>query len=317
MSSDVSPAVQEELPSRVVAPTAAPPGTTVIPTRQRSQVELVVRRFLRHRLAVGSLVVFILIVVFAFVGPLVWKYDYRYVGGPGSSPPTWGYPLGTDSVGHDLLAQVMRGAQQSLKISLMVALGATTIGTLWGAIAGFYRGWIDTLMMRVADIVLTLPVIAIAIALAANIRGGAAWWGIALVLSGLLWATIARVVRGVVLSLREQEFVEAARAMGASDLRIVVRHLVPNALGTVIVAATVTIALAILTETALSFIGFGVTHPDTSLGLLITDAQPAVQTRPWLFYFPGIFIILIALTVNFIGDGLRDAFDPRQTLVRR
>jgi peptide/nickel transport system permease protein len=171
--------------------------------------------------------------------------------------------------------------------------------------------------MRFVDIVLTLPVIAIAVTLAVNIRGGAGWWGIALVLSALAWAAIARVVRGVVLSLREQEYIEAARAMGASDWRIIVRHLVPNALGTVIVAATITIATAILVETALSFFGFGVQRPDTSLGLLINDAQLSVQTQPWLFYFPGVFIILIALTVNFIGDGLRDAFDPRQTLVRR
>jgi glutathione transport system permease protein len=287
-------------------PTAA--GAQVITTRQRSQAELILRRFLRHRLAVGSLVVFILIVLFAFVGPLLWKYDYTYIDGPSFSAPGADYPLGTDQAGHDLLAQIMRGAQQSLKISLLVALMATTVGA---------RGWVDSVLMRFADIVLTLPAIAIAITLAVNIKGGGAWWGIALVLTALGWAAISRVVRGVVLSLREQEFIEAARAMGASDLRIILRHLVPNALGTVIVAATVTIATAILTETALSFVGFGVRAPDTSLGLLISQAQLSVRTQPWLFYFPGVFIILIALTVNFIGDGLRDAFDPRQTLVRR
>jgi ABC-type dipeptide/oligopeptide/nickel transport system permease subunit len=307
MSNDVKSAIQ--------APSAA--GAQVITTRQRSQSELVLRRFLRHRLAVGSLIVFVLIVVFAFAGPLVWKYDYTYIDGPSYSPPSGSYPLGTDQAGHDLLAQIMRGSQQSLKISLLVALLATTVGALIGAIAGFYRGWVDNLLMRGADIVLTLPAIAVAATLAVNIKGGGAWWGIALVLAALGWAAISRVVRGVVLSLREQEFIEAARAMGASDLRIIIRHLVPNALGTVIVAATITIATAILTETALSFIGFGVTAPDTSLGLLIAQAQLSVQTQPWLFYFPGLFIIMIALTVNFIGDGMRDAFDPRQTLVRR
>lgn len=297
--------------------TKAPEAAPVLTTRQRTQLELVLRRFLRHRLAVGSLVLFLLIVLFAFVGPLVWKYDHTYIDGPSFSPPSAQYPLGTDQAGHDLLGQSMRGTQQSLKISLMVALIATTSGALWGAVAGFYRGWVDGLLMRVADVVLTLPSIAIAVTLSINLAGGASWWGLALVLSFLAWAGISRVVRGVVLSLREQEFVEAAKAMGASDLRIIVRHLLPNALGTIIVAATVTIATTILAETALSFIGFGVQRPDTSLGLLINDAKLSVQDQPWLFYFPGLFIILIALTVNFIGDGLRDAFDPRQTLVRR
>ena len=297
--------------------TKAPEATPVLTTRQRTQLELVLRRFLRHRLAVGSLVLFLLIVLFAFVGPLLWKYDYSYIDGPSFSPPSAEYPLGTDQAGHDLLGQSMRGTQQSLKISLLVALIATTFGALWGAVAGFYRGWADGLLMRIADVVLTLPSIAIAVTLSVNFQGGASWWGLALVLSFLAWAGISRVVRGVVLSLREQEFVEAAKAMGASDLRIIVRHLLPNALGTIIVAATVTIATTILAETALSFIGFGVQRPDTSLGLLINDAKLSVQDQPWLFYFPGLFIILIALTVNFIGDGLRDAFDPRQTLVRR
>ncbi|MDG6108386.1 ABC transporter permease [Dactylosporangium aurantiacum] len=297
--------------------TKAPETTPVLTTRQRSQLELVLRRFLRHRLAVGSLVLFLLIVLFAFVGPLLWKYDYAYIDGPSFSPPSAQYPLGTDQAGHDLLGQSMRGTQQSLKISLLVALIATTFGALWGAVAGFYRGRVDGLLMRIADVVLTLPSIAIAVTLSVNFQGGASWWGLALVLSFLAWAGVSRVVRGVVLSLREQEFVEAAKAMGASDLRIIVRHLLPNALGTIIVAATVMIATTILAETALSFIGFGVQRPDTSLGLLINDAKLSVQDQPWLFYFPGMFIILIALTVNFIGDGLRDAFDPRQTLVRR
>ncbi len=297
--------------------TKAPEAAPVLTTRQRTQLELVLRRFLRHRLAVGSLVLFLLIVLFAFVGPLLWKYDHTYIDGPSFSPPSAQYPLGTDQAGHDLLGQSMRGTQQSLKISLLVALIATTFGALWGAVAGFYRGWADGLLMRIADVVLTLPSIAIAVTLSVNLQGGASWWGLALVLSFLAWAGISRVVRGVVLSLREQEFVEAAKAMGASDMRIIVRHLLPNALGTIIVAATVTIATTILAETALSFIGFGVQRPDTSLGLLINDAKLSVQDQPWLFYFPGLFIILIALTVNFIGDGLRDAFDPRQTLVRR
>ena len=139
---------------------------------------------------------------------------------------------------------------------------------------------------------------------------------IAFVIAGLYWANVSRISRSVVLSLREKEFIEAAKALGASNTRIIFRHLIPNALGSIIVYATVLVAISILLETALSFLGFGVTPPDTSLGLLVSNNQTAVDTRPWLFYFPGLFIILIALTINFIGDGLRDAFDPQQNKVR-
>jgi peptide/nickel transport system permease protein len=147
--------------------------------------------------------------------------------------------------------------------------------------------------------------------------GRGSWWVIAVILAALTWPYVSRVVRGVVLSLREQEFIEAARALGASDSRIIVRHLLPNALGPIIVSATILVATAILTETALSFLGVGVRTPDTSLGQLVSNAKDALNTRPWLFYFPGLFIIAIALTINFVGDGLRDAFDPRQTRLRK
>jgi peptide/nickel transport system permease protein len=169
--------------------------------------------------------------------------------------------------------------------------------------------------MRIADLILTLPGIVLAAALAYHFGG--TWWIIGLILGGTAAPYVARVVRGVVLSLREREFIEAARALGASNTRIMARHLMPNTLPVVIVNATLLVAQGILAETALSYVGFGIQPPDTSLGLLITSAQGAVDTRPWLFYFPGLFILLIALTVNFIGDGLRDALDPRQTRERR
>jgi len=172
-------------------------------------------------------------------------------------------------------------------------------------------------MMRIVDIVLTLPTIAVAAAVAAQGIGRSQWWAIAVILGALTWPYVSRVVRGVVLSLREQEFIEAARALGAGNTRIILRHLLPNALGAITVTATLTIATGILGEAALSFLGVGVQAPDTSLGLLVSLNRDAVNTRPWLFYFPGLFIILIALTINFIGDGLRDAFDPKQTRVRQ
>lgn len=282
---------------------------------ERTQMQMVVRRFLRHRLALGSTILMILIVLFAYVGPLLWKYTYTDMSSPGFSPPTLNNPFGTDQIGHDLLAQVMRGAQQSLKVAALAMVLASGIGVPYGAIAGYLGGWIDMLMMRFADVLLTLPLIAVAGAVVFG-RGGTVLI-VGLVLGLLGWPVNARVARGVVLSLREQEFVEAARALGASTPRVLFRHLIPNIIGVVIVQATLDIAGAILGEAALSFLGIGVQPPDTSLGLLTNGARAAVDTHPWLFYFPGAMIILIALTANFIGDGLRDAFDPRQTRQRR
>lgn len=277
----------------------------------RDGSRLVLRRFLRHRAAVTSLVVFALVALFAFAGPLVWRYGYGDITDDLSQPSSLAHPFGTDMIGHDTLAQVMRGTQQSVKIALAVAVIGTVLGSLWGATAGLYRGPLDFLMMRLVDVVLTLPTVAVAAAVAAQGVGRSQWWAIAVILGALTWPYVSRVVRGVVLSLRESEFVEAARALGAGNTRIILRHLLPNALGSIIVTGTLTVATGILGEAALSFLGVGVQAPDTSLGLLVSINRDAVTTRPWLFYFPGLFIILIALTVNFVGDGLRDAFDPR------
>jgi ABC-type dipeptide/oligopeptide/nickel transport system permease subunit len=284
---------------------------------RRSQTQMIARRFMAHKLAVGSLVVFLLLIVISLIGGRFWKYGYADITEEYSSPPSLKHPMGTDSIGHDSMAQVLRGAQKSVQVALMVAFLSTTLGAVIGALAGYYRGWVDATLMRFTDLVLTIPSIAILAVLAATLADQAGnWFFVGLVLSLLLWTYIARVVRGTFLSLREKEFVEAARALGASDARIMFRHLLPNATGSIIVNATVMVSVAILTETALSYIGLGIKAPDTSLGLLIATGQQAATTRPWLFYFPGLFIVIIALTINFIGDGLRDAFDPTQTRVR-
>ena len=281
---------------------------------ERSQFQLVLRRFLQHRLAVGSLVVLVLLILLAYVGGALWQYDFGEFTPDRSDAPSLAHPFGTDAAGKDQFAQVLRGTQISLQIAVLVALFSTLVGTVWGAVAGYFGGVTDTILMRISDLVLTLPLLAVAAMLAHNFGG--TWWLISVVIAGLYWAYVSRVARGVVLSLREKEFIEAAKALGASDVRIIFRHLVPNALGAIIVNATVLVALAILLETSLSYLGFGVRPPDTSLGILVSEAQTALTTRPWLFYFPGLFIILIALTINFIGDGLRDALDPQQTKVR-
>jgi glutathione transport system permease protein len=306
-----------ESPAPVSAPEAGP--RTSVPEREftvaeRSQFQLVLRRFLQHRLAVGSLVVLVLLVLLAYVGGALWKYPFGEFTPDKSDAPSLSHPFGTDAAGKDQFAQVMRGTQISLQIAVLVAFFSTVVGTVWGAIAGYFGGLTDTILMRVSDLVLTLPLLAVAAMLAHNFGG--TWWLISVVIAGLYWAYVSRVARGVVLSLREKEFIEAAKALGASDARIIFRHLVPNALGSIIVNATVLVAIAILLETSLSYLGFGVRPPDTSLGILVSEAQTALTTRPWLFYFPGLFIILIALTINFIGDGLRDALDPQQTKVR-
>jgi peptide/nickel transport system permease protein len=303
-----------------LAPDEPPAGldAEAITTRQRSQFQMVVARFLRHRLAIGGLVVLLLVVAFAFLGPLIWPWDHTiHRDIPSNSPPTLDHPFGTTSAGHDMMGLVMRGTQQSLKVGLTVAVMTAAIAALWGSVAGFLRGWPDSIMMRVVDVILVVPLLVLVAAVAGNVRGGTSWFPVALILGFFTWPVYARVVRGVVLSLREQEFIEAARAMGASDTRIVLRHLLPNVTGPIIVAATIVAALAIVTEASLSFLGLGIQPPDTSLGLQVNQALTAMSTRPWLFYPPGIMILIIALTINFIGDGLRDALDPRQTMVRR
>jgi peptide/nickel transport system permease protein len=281
----------------------------------RNQWQLVLRRFRQHKLAVASLVVLILVVLFAFAGAAIWHYGPNDLTEDFSVGPSAKHPFGTDSNGADHMAQVMAGTQLSLKIAFIVAVAGTAFGSIYGAFSGFYRGVTDTLMMRLVDLVLTIPALAVGALLGKKF--GNNWALLAVVLAGLLWTGSARVVRGQVLSVREKEYIEAARALGATDRRIIFRHILPNVAGPIIVLFTLLVATAVLTETALSYLGFGVQFPDVSLGSLITAGETAATGgRSWLFYFPGLFIILIALTVNFIGDGLRDALDPTQTKAR-
>ena len=282
----------------------------------RTQTQLIVRRFFQHKLAVASLVVLILVILLAYIGGALWKYSYSDITPDNSAPPSGDHPFGTDNLGFDEFARVLRGTQLSVQIAFSVAIMATVAGTVWGAVAGFYRGWADATMMRLVDLVLTIPILAAGALLTKKVQH-TGWWALALVIAALSWPAVSRIVRGQALSLREKEYVEAARALGARDSRIIFRHLLPNVAGQIIVVVTILVAAAILIESSLSFLGFGVQNPDVSLGSLISGSDTALQGgRWWLFYFPGIFIILICLSVNFIGDGLRDAFDPTQQRVR-
>jgi len=294
-----------------------------------SQGRIVLRRFLRHRGAMVASVFLLGIVLLATTSigwgfiPGWWKYDHNalsQVTNPGGAPTmsisTGGvvfgeHPFGQDNIGRDVFARVMRGTQQSLTVMVIIGLLATAIGIVMGALAGFLRGHVDNILMRFTDMIITIPVIMIGAILGAWV-GRAGPVTLALALSLVTWTSMARLVRGEFLSLREREFVDAARVAGASNARIMFRHMLPNAVGVIIVNTTLLMAAAILLETALSYLGFGIRFPDVSLGNLISDYQTAFNTRPWLFWWPGLFIVSIALCVNFIGDGLRDAFDPRQ-----
>lgn len=295
----------------------------------RTQGQLVRRRFLRHRAAMISLTLLILVVILAyssigFAGvPGWWKWDYASPGvkinGGAPTLVVWPFgdhfalgdhPFGQDDLGRDYFALVMRGTQISVMIAFVVGLVSTALGAVIGAFAGYFRGWVEAVLMRLTDVMITIPLLVIAAVVGVIVSNSPIM--LAVFLGLLTWTGLARLVRGEFLSLREKEFVEAARALGAKPSRIIFKHVLPNTVGIITVSATLTIASAILLETALSYLGFGVRPPNTSLGLLISANQSAFATRPWLFWWPGLFIIVVALTVNFIGDGLRDAFDPRQ-----
>ena len=276
----------------------------------RSQWQLFLRRFLRHRMAVLSLLVLIGLIVVCFGAKWIAPFDKNQqdllLGPVGPNSDHW---FGTDELGRDQLTEIMFAGQISLKIGLAVALIATLVGTTMGAMAGFFGRRVDQVLMRLTDLFLVLPAIAV-LAIAIKALGNKDTT-IVLVLAGLAWMYIARIVRGQVLSIKEKEYVEAARASGASSLRIIVRHVLPNTIGPILVNATLGIAAAIAVESALSFLGFGVQPPTNSWGRMLADARGNVGTdKAHLIYFPGLALLLTVLSVNFIGDGLRDAFDP-------
>jgi peptide/nickel transport system permease protein len=282
----------------------------------RSQARTILRRFRRHVPAMIASFVLVAITLFVFIAPLFAKWSHTERDRNAlSKPPSRQHLFGTDDLGKDLYAAVLQATQRSLQIALITACLVTIIGVSIGAIAGFYRGWTDAVLMRFSDLVLTIPLLVAGAVVSVGFPG-APWWAIPVILGLLSWIGLARVVRAEFLSLREKEFVEAARAVGAGDGRIIFRHILPSLTGPIIVSATLAVAGSILTEAFLSFFGAGVRRPDVSLGLLINEGDVAFTTRPWLFWFPAVMIVMISLCVNFIGDGLRDAFDPKQNRVK-
>ena len=283
----------------------------------RSQWSYARRRFLRHRLAMGGLVGLVIIFgagIFAnYIAPYSFEQiDLKHVL---NAPTTFGHHFfGTDEIGRDFLSRILYGIRTSEEVGVFVAVASSLIGLIVGAVAGYYGGWIDNILMRITDLVLTLPALAILLT-AAALLGEGSQWRVSIILALFFWTGLARVVRGVFLSLREKEYVEAAKAAGAGDIRIMFRHIVPNTLGPIIVNGTLSVAAAILVEAALSFLGFGIKPPTPSLGVLVASGQNNPQ-KWWLTLFPGLTIVAIVLCINFVGDGLRDALDPTQRRVR-
>jgi peptide/nickel transport system permease protein len=319
-------------------------------TQGLSQRQIIVKRFLKHKAAVASSITLIAIIILVYsslgtnIGfgkfkmsmPGWWGFKITDIDPEGALANTCNggvtgcpsldlapsfldgdgirfgsHPFGTDVIGTDYFALVMRGAQQSILVMLVVGTLGIVIGTIIGAIAGFFGGVVDAILMRVTDMFLVTPTIVIGAVIGFKF-GNLGVLPLAVMLGLFAWMGLARFVRTEFLTLREREFVDAARVAGASDRRIIFKHILPNAMGIIIVVGTLLLSGAILAETALSYLGFGVRAPDVSLGLLISEYQGTFSISPWLFWWPGTLIVAIALCVNFIGDGLRDAFDPRQ-----
>jgi peptide/nickel transport system permease protein len=271
---------------------------------------------MRHRLALGSLIVLLAIFGCGLFANFIAPYTYQQINLEAlSAAPSKHHIFGTDSAGRDSFSRVLYGIRTSARVGVLVGILSTLIGTIIGGLAGFYGGWIDNLLMRLTDLFLTLPLLAVLL-VAAKYLGHSTPLKLALLLACLIWTQIARIVRGSFLSLREKEYVEAARAAGAGDVRIMLRHMLPNTIGPIVVSATLTIGTAILLEAVLSFLGFGIEPPTPALGGLLNEGQDQGIDKWWLVTFPGVVIVLIVLCINFIGDGLRDALDPTQRRVR-
>ncbi|MBV8579773.1 MAG: ABC transporter permease [Candidatus Eremiobacteraeota bacterium] len=278
------------------------------------------RRFRRHKIALVGAVVIVLMGMIAIFANVITPADPNFIDqvhwqGYPLAPGAFGHILGTDENGRDLLARLLVGARISLTVALFAVIMEITIGTLLGSISGYYGGWVDFIIMRVTDVVLSIPLLPLLLVLTAIVAGSsnkaALSFGVIVLIIGLTsWPSVARLVRASFLSLREREFAEAARALGNPDANIIFRHLLPNALAPIIVQATLEVANVIILESTLSFLGFGIQPPTASWGNMLANAQSNITQAPWAAIFPGLCILITVLAINYLGDGLRDALDP-------
>jgi peptide/nickel transport system permease protein len=290
-------------------PAIARPSDDLAPPESRWRS--VSRRFLKHRLAVTGLVVLILLAVGVYLGPFVspYAFDANDLAHAGDWHLTVRHWLGTDELGRDVLTRLLYAGRISFTVGLAVAGLSVLVGTLIGAFAGFFGGWVDSVSMRLVDVIQSVPLLMLLMVLVAFL--GHDIRIIVLVIALTSWTGVARLVRGEILSLKGQEFIEAARSVGVGSFGQIFRHLIPNSLAPVFVSATLGVADAITLESALSFLGVGIQPPIPSWGNLLTDAQQYLIMTPWLAFYPGLMIFLTVASINFVGDGLRDALDPK------
>ena len=269
------------------------------------------RRFRRHRMAMFGAVMLILLFVYAFGGGLVYTAEVANYTDTSQrlSPPSAEHPFGTDTVGRDVMARTIQGGRISLMIGMSAAVLEIIIGVLIGALAGFYGGLVDSVLMRFTEAMLIIPSLFLLIVVA-RIVGGSAFW-IVIIFALTSWMYVARIVRAEFLSLKENEYILAARSIGTPTGQIIFRHILPNSMAPIVVAATLAVAVAILSEAYISFLGMGGQPPTATWGNMLDGSYNHIETAPWLWIFPGLLILLTVLSINFVGDGLRDALDPR------
>lgn len=271
-----------------------------------------IRRFIRNRLAISGCIFLLAIIILCIAAPVLTPYTYEDQRlSFGATPPSTSHVLGTDILGRDLFTRILYGGRVSFAVGLCATLVSVLIGVTWGAIAGWYGGKIDIVMMRIVDIAYAFPFTIFVIILMVFFQRSLLLLFMAI--GAVEWLTMARIVRGQVMALRRQEFIDAAIGLGLSQTRIIIRHILPNITGPVIIYATLTIPAIMLLEAFLSFLGLGVQPPASSWGILIREGTEAMEEYPWLLLFPGAILSLTLFSLNFIGDGLRDAFDPRSS----
>jgi len=310
--------------ARMASPTVADRLAVAAAAPRSSLWRETSRRFRRHRLAMVGTVILLAMVVAVLAGPLAWRYPINEIDFKAKlKSPSWSHPLGTDDLGQDLLARMLYGGRISLAVGIAAMLIAISIGTAIGATSGYLGGAIDHTLMRITDMFLSLPGLPLLLLIVYLFRDAlrktlgpevGVFILIVAVIGGLRWMPVARLVRAQFLSLREKEFVESARSLGASPLRQVVRHVLPNSMGPVIVAGTIDVAAAIIAESTLSFLGLGFPPDIPTWGRILFDAKDNLDFAPHWALFPGTAIFLTVLSINYIGDGLRDALDPRKVL---
>ncbi|GAC1423683.1 MAG: ABC transporter permease [Ktedonobacteraceae bacterium] len=288
--------------------------TPALVQKRRSQGRIIFDRFIRNRAAIVGASFLILLVLFCFLGPLVTGHSNPNIlhTADALQQPNATYPFGTDDVGRDQFARAMAGGQVSLFVGLASMLVALVLGVGIGAFAGFYGGIVDNILMRFTDIVLSVPLYLLLFVLSASFSDGTPK-SVIFLIAIFGWTSAARLVRGEFLAMREREYVLAARTIGAGNLRLMFRHILPNAAGPIIVNATLLIGTNIILESVLSFFGFGLHPPSASWGNMVADGQNLFDTAPWLVFTPGLLIFLTVLSINLVGDGLRDALDPYMT----